>query len=84
MFRLMGSVAVTISDPDKALVDFQKRIYRLAPSWQTTGRLDPDHPQGIYLMAHHGRSSPGHSAPAIVDALAEFQADFGGVLRAPE
>lgn len=76
-FRLLTRQPVSTVDPYDAVVEFQKRLYQLAPSWETTGRLDQNHPHGIYLMARHSRKNPGHTPPAIVDVLAEFQADLG-------
>lgn len=61
---------------DALLVGFMARLYALAPDWRIQARLDASHPHGIYLSAMHIRQTPGNKAPAIVDVLAEFEADM--------
>lgn len=61
---------------DQLLLDFMKTLYSLSSFWAILARLNPSHPQGVYVSARFQRENPGSEAPAIVDALVELQANF--------
>ena len=61
---------------EQFLVDFMKTLYSLSSSWIIQARLDPSHPHGVYVSARFQRETPASEAPAVVDALVEFEANL--------
>jgi hypothetical protein len=61
---------------DQLLLDFMKALYSLSSFWAIQARLNPLHPQGVYVSARFQRENPGSEAPAVVDALVELQASL--------
>ncbi|RVD63392.1 hypothetical protein [Mesorhizobium sp. M7A.F.Ca.ET.027.03.2.1] len=61
---------------DRLLLDLMKALYSLSSFWAIQARLDPSHPHGVYLSARFTQEAPSSEAPAIVDALVEFEANF--------
>jgi hypothetical protein len=74
--RIIAVQALKGPYTDQLLLDFMKTLYSLSSFWAIQARLDPSHPQGVYVMARFQQEHPGSAAPAVVDALVELQANF--------
>ncbi len=62
---------------DQILIDFMKALYSLSSYWTIQARLDPSHPDGVYVCASCFKSGSSPSeAPAVVDAQVELEANF--------
>ncbi len=73
--RVEASESVAETYTDRLVIDLMRRLYRLAPHWQISARLDASGPRGVWLSA---RATPPErsTAPAITDVLVELECDF--------
>ncbi|MBZ9760285.1 hypothetical protein LB553_05270 [Mesorhizobium sp. CA8] len=74
--RIIAVQSVKGPYTDELLLDFMKTLYSLSSFWAIQARLNPSHPQGVYVSARFQRENPNSEAPAVVDALVELEANF--------
>ncbi|TPN88532.1 hypothetical protein FJ987_01580 [Mesorhizobium sp. CU2] len=74
--RIIAVQSVKGPYTDQLLLAFMKTLYSLSSFWTIQARLNPSHPQGVYVSARFQRENPGSEAPAVVDALVELEANF--------